>query len=227
MIKNFKKVKLTLFLAFFFSLIFSGMAFAYSYPSYNYMYTIQRYSQPYYYNYYKYTPTNYRNWDYSYTQPQTKPQPAPQPQPKPAPTPTPKPEPTPAPTAGLTADEQQMVNLVNQERTKNGLEPLKVDMQLVKLARMKSQDMIDKNYFSHTSPTYGSPFDMMKNNGVSYRIAGENLAGASSVTTAHTNLMNSEGHRKNILNSSFNHIGIGIVNGGPYGKMYTQLFIGK
>lgn len=222
MTKNLRKTTVSLFLAVVFSLVFSSMAFAYSYyPSYNYNYYNRSNSQS-YYNYYKPT-TNYWNW--GYTQPQTKPQPAPQQPTQPAP--TPQPEPTPAPTAGLTADEQQMINLVNKERAANGLKPLQVDMQLVKLARMKSQDMIDKNYFSHTSPTYGSPFDMMKNNGVSYRAAGENLAGASAVTTAHTNLMNSDGHRKNILNSSFTHIGIGIVNGGPYGKMYTQLFIGK
>jgi len=223
MTKNFRKIKLTLFLAIVFSLVFSTMAFAYSYPGYYNYYTQRSYSQPSYYNYYyKYTPsTNYNYWSYSYTTPQTQPQ-QPAPQPEPA-----QPAPQPAPTTSLTADEQQMVNLVNQERTSRGLEPLQVDMQLVKLARMKSQDMIDNNYFSHTSPTYSSPFEMMKNNGVSYRTAGENLAGAPSVTTAHTNLMNSDGHRKNILSPNFTHIGIGIVNGGPYGKMFTQLFIGK
>ena len=120
-----------------------------------------------------------------------------------------------------------MINLVNQERQKYGLKPLEVDYQLVKLARMKSQDMVDKNYFSHQSPTYGSPFDMMKNAGVRYRWAGENIAGAGSVERAHTALMNSEGHRANILNANFTHIGIGIVKGGPYGMMFTQMFIGK
>ncbi|WP_127017871.1 CAP domain-containing protein [Anoxybacter fermentans] len=128
---------------------------------------------------------------------------------------------------GLTADERQMLNLINNERTKRGLAPLKVDMELVRLARMKSKDMIDNHYFSHISPTYGSPFEMMKNAGIVYRTAGENLAGASSVIRAHTNLMNSSGHRANILNPAFTHIGIGIVDGGPYGKMFTQLFIGR
>jgi uncharacterized YkwD family protein len=127
----------------------------------------------------------------------------------------------------LTAKEQQMVNLVNQERAKVGLKPLAVDMTLVKLARQKSQDMIDKNYFGHQSPTYGSPFDMMKAAGVTYRAAGENLAGASTVDKAHVNLMNSSGHRANILNANFTHIGIGIIEGGPYGMMLTQMFIGK
>lgn len=155
------------------------------------------------------------------------PAPAPTPQPAPTPAPAPAPAPVPAPTQGLTQDEQQMVNLVNAERAKNGLAPLQVDMELVRLARMKSADMIAKNYFSHTSPTYGSPFDMMNNAGLAYRTAGENLAGAGSVSTAHTNLMNSSGHRANILNSAFTHIGIGIVDGGPYGKMFTQMFIGR
>jgi uncharacterized YkwD family protein len=119
-----------------------------------------------------------------------------------------------------------MVNLVNQERQRAGLKPLIVDKRLVELGRLKSQDMINNNYFSHQSPTYGSPFDMMKNAGVTYRWAGENIAGAASVDRAHNGLMNSEGHRANILNSNFTHIGIGIVPGGPYGMMFTQMFIG-
>lgn len=133
----------------------------------------------------------------------------------------------PAPVQGLTADEQKMFNLINQERASQGLKPLQIDLTLVKLARLKSQDMIDKNYFSHQSPTYGSPFDMMKAYGVSYRWAGENLAGAPTVESAHRNLMNSPGHRANILKSEFTHVGIGIIDGGPYGKMFTQMFIGK
>lgn len=167
------------------------------------------------------------------------PTPAPQPTPKPTPTPTPTPvpQPTPAPNPapapptgqlqGLTVEEKQMLDLVNNERAKNGLAPLQIDLELVRLARMKSQDMIANNYFSHTSPTYGSPFAMMNNAGVTYRTAGENLAGAPSVTTAHTNLMNSSGHRANILNAAYTHIGIGIVDGGPYGKMFTQMFVGR
>jgi len=131
-----------------------------------------------------------------------------------------------APAASLSAQEQQMVNLVNSERAKAGLKPLTVDTNLAKVARIKSQDMIDKGYFSHTSPTYGSPFDMMKSFGITYRTAGENLALNSSVQKAHTALMNSQGHRANILNSSFTHIGIGIASKGS--SLYiTQMFIGK
>lgn len=129
--------------------------------------------------------------------------------------------------SGLTAEEQQMVNLVNQERTSRGLKALTVDMNLVKTARMKSNDMIAKNYFAHQSPTYGSPFDLMKSQGITYKYAGENLAGAGSVQSAHTNLMNSPGHKANILNTNYTHIGIGIANGGPYKMMFTQHFIGK
>lgn len=129
--------------------------------------------------------------------------------------------------SGLTAQEKQMIDLVNQERTSRGLPALKVDLTLVKTARMKSNDMIQNNYFAHQSPTYGSPFDLMKSQGVSYRYAGENLAGAASVQSAHTNLMNSPGHRANILNANFTHIGIGIIDGGSYGKMFTQHFVGR
>lgn len=128
--------------------------------------------------------------------------------------------------AGLTAEEQRMLNLVNSERAKNGLSPLKANLKLTQVARLKAKDMIEKNYFSHTSPTYGSPFDMMRQFGVTYRTAGENLAGAPTVDTAHTNLMNSPGHRANILNSSFKEVGMGILSGGPYGKMFVQMFIG-
>lgn len=161
------------------------------------------------------------------------PQPPPPPAPPPAPPPPPPPPPTlppapqiPAPSPLLTAEEIQMFNLVNQERVKMGLKELKIHEDLVKLARLKSKDMIDLRYFAHQSPTYGSPFDMMRRAGVAFSYAGENLAGAPTVDRAHTALMNSPGHRANILNPNFTHVGIGIIDGGPYGKMFTQLFIG-
>lgn len=152
---------------------------------------------------------------------------------KPAPTPTPTPAPAPAPSSNpgglptaLTAMEQQMVNLVNQDRIKLGLKPLEVDMRLVKMARMKSQDMITNNYTSHFSPIYGSPVDMMKTLGITYNTMGENIAGAATVDRAYTNLMNSAGHRANILSPNYTKFGIGIIQGGPYGLMITQEFIG-
>lgn len=153
---------------------------------------------------------------------------------KPAPTPTPVPKPTPVPTptpvppaTGLTPEEQQMVDLVNQARQTAGLRPLIVDAQLSKVARLKSEDMVANNYFSHQSPTYGSPFDMMQKFGISFQSAGENIACNQTVAAAHQALMNSQGHRENILNPSYTHIGIGIVNGGPCGKMFTQEFVGR
>lgn len=139
----------------------------------------------------------------------------------------PEPEEKPIESSYLSKDEEKMIELVNSERLKLGLSPLKADEDLVKLGRMKSSDMINKNYFDHNSPTYGSPFDMLKSYGVSYGYAGENIAGAPNVERAHTALMNSPGHRRNILNSNYTHIGIGIIDGGPYGKMFTQLFISK
>lgn len=138
-----------------------------------------------------------------------------------------QPSQAPAVAATLTANEQQMLNLVNQERSKNGVKPLQIDNTVESLSRMKAQDMIDKNYFSHQSPTYGSPFDMLKKYNVKYLYAGENIAGNADVAAAHKSLMNSPGHRKNILNGNFTHVGIGIKNGGMYGKMYVQMFIGK
>lgn len=130
-------------------------------------------------------------------------------------------------TAALTADEQEVFNLINQQRANNGLPALKIDGEVQRVARIKAQDMVNNNYFSHTSPTYGSPFDMLKSFKVSYNTAGENIAGNSSNSAAVTAWMNSSGHKANILNSSFNYTGIGVVNGSKYGKIYVQMFIGK
>lgn len=121
-------------------------------------------------------------------------------------------------------EELKMLELINRERQLAGVPPLTMDNELVRVARIKSQDMIEKNYFAHTSPTYGDPFAMMKSFGISYGYAGENLAGNQTVERAHEALMNSSGHRKNILNANYRHVGIGIIEGGPYGKMFTQLF---
>lgn len=127
----------------------------------------------------------------------------------------------------LTAQEKEMLRLVNEARAKNNVAPLSIDMELTNVARIKSQDMIDNKYFSHYSPKYGSPFDMMKSFGIKYVKAGENIAGNQSVQNAHNSLMNSPGHRKNILSPDYTHIGIGIKKGGTYGNMFTQMFISK
>lgn len=130
-------------------------------------------------------------------------------------------------TSGLTKDELEVFNLINEQRTKNGLSALKINSEVQNVARIKAQDMVKNNYFSHTSPTYGSPFDMLNSFKVSYKTAGENIAGNSSNSAAVTAWMNSSGHKANILNSSFNYTGIGVVNGSKYGKIYVQMFIGK
>ncbi|MTT30699.1 hypothetical protein GMB86_01550 [Terrilactibacillus sp. BCM23-1] len=130
--------------------------------------------------------------------------------------------------SALNAYENKVVELTNQERAKQGLKPLQIDTKLSKMARDKSQDMKDKNYFDHQSPTYGSPFDMMKSYGISYSTAGENIAAGQKTPQDVVNAwMNSEGHRKNIMNSNFTHIGVGYVDGGAKGSYWTQEFIGK
>ncbi|MGE6717749.1 CAP domain-containing protein [Peribacillus frigoritolerans] len=125
----------------------------------------------------------------------------------------------------LSAFEQEVVKLTNAEREKQGLAALKIDTELSKVARIKSQDMKDKNYFDHNSPTYGSPFDMMKQFGISYKTAGENIAqGQQTPAEVVQAWMNSQGHRENIMNPNYTHIGLGYEESGNY---WTQLFIGK
>ena len=121
--------------------------------------------------------------------------------------------------------ENEVIRLVNEIRVKNGLNALEADWELSRVARYKSQDMKDNNYFSHTSPVYGSPFEMIKNFGLSYRSAGENIAKGQTTPQAVVNAwMNSSGHRANILNKSYTKIGVGYVKSGNY---WTQMFIGK
>lgn len=121
--------------------------------------------------------------------------------------------------------ERQVVALVNQERAKQGLKPFVVDWEVERVARYKSNDMQAKNYFSHTSPTYGSPFNMLKHFGVSYRSAGENIAKGQRTPQEVMNAwMNSSGHRANILNSGYTHIGVGY---NAQGHVWTQMFISK
>jgi uncharacterized YkwD family protein/spore coat assembly protein SafA len=120
--------------------------------------------------------------------------------------------------------EKEVVRLVNEIRAENGLKELTYDWELSRVARYKSQDMKDNRYFSHTSPVYGSPFQMMKSFGIKYRTAGENIARGQTTPQIVVNAwMNSSGHRANILNSSFTKIGVGYVASGNY---WTQMFIG-
>lgn len=120
---------------------------------------------------------------------------------------------------------QQVLELVNTERAKNGLSPLTLSSSVTKVAQLKAEDMKNKNYFSHTSPTYGSPFDMLKRFGISYRTAGENIAKGQKTPQAVVNAwMNSPGHRANILGKGYTQLGVGCTGGSsPY---WVQTFIG-
>ncbi|MBQ7314841.1 MAG: LysM peptidoglycan-binding domain-containing protein [Clostridia bacterium] len=125
----------------------------------------------------------------------------------------------------VTSYEQEVIRLVNDIRAASGLSALTYDWQLCRVARYKSQDMCDNGYFSHTSPVYGTPFQMIKSFGISYRSAGENIAKGQATPQAVVDAwMSSSGHRANILNASFTHIGVGYVANGRY---WTQMFIGK
>ena len=161
------------------------------------------------------------------TTPQQKPESTPS---TPSTTPQQKPESTPEqkPSTDFSSYQQQVLDLVNAERPKRGISALTLDSNLSSVATKKSQDMVNKNYFDHTSPTYGSPFDMMKQFGISYRTAGENIAkGQKTPQEVVTAWMNSEGHRKNILNPNFTNLGVGIAKDSKGTTYWTQMFIGK
>ncbi len=117
-----------------------------------------------------------------------------------------------------------MFALVNQERVANGLAPFTLDAPLSDVARRHSADMVTRNYFAHTNLDGLSPFDRMRQAGLTYRTAAENIAWAGSVDIAHTNLMNSPGHRANLLNPALGRIGIGIVQKDGLHVMVTQNF---
>lgn len=122
------------------------------------------------------------------------------------------------------AYEQEVVRLVNAQRAQNGLKPLAENWELSRVARYKSADMASRRYFSHESPTYGSPYQMMRSFGISFRSAGENIAyGQRTPAAVVSAWMNSSGHRANILSSSYTQIGVGYHEAGNY---WTQMFIG-
>lgn len=115
----------------------------------------------------------------------------------------------------------QVVTLVNQERQKNGLKPLQHRADVKNVAQKKAEDLINSNYFSHNSPNYGSPFDMLKTFGISYQAAGENIAKGQTTPQEVMNAwMNSSGHRQNILNAQYDTIGVGFYHGA-----WVQMFI--
>lgn len=122
------------------------------------------------------------------------------------------------------ADERVMVELVNKERADKGLKPLKFDSKLQDIARAYGADMLKRGYFSHYSPEGKTVADRVEVAGIDYLVVGENLAYAPSLELAHKGLMNSPGHRANILSVDYNKIGVGVLDGGIYGKIFTQVF---
>lgn len=122
------------------------------------------------------------------------------------------------------AGEEEMLNFVNLQRQENGLSPLVVDSRLTDVARSHSRDMFARGYFSHINPDGQNPFDRMKAAGISFIAAGENIAYAPTTNLADIGLINSPEHRANILSPDYGHVGIGIIDGGVYGKMFSQEF---
>lgn len=138
------------------------------------------------------------------------------------------PAPSPSQEAGdLSQQEKLLLDLINQERAKSNIAPLAADSELMKVARTKANDMTKNNYFSHYSPTYGSPFDMMRQFGITFKAAAENIAGNSTVEGAVTSWMKSEGHKNNIMNGNYSYTGIGVSKSTKYGYVFVQMFIRK
>ncbi len=129
-------------------------------------------------------------------------------------------------TTAITTMENEVIRLTNIERSKKGLGALKANWQLSRCARYKSQDMINKNYFAHQSPTYGSPFDMIESFGISMAAGGENIAmGQRTPQEVVTAWMNSPGHRSNILSTAYTEIGVGCAKSSNGSYYWTQMFI--
>lgn len=127
--------------------------------------------------------------------------------------------------SGVKSLEAEVIKLVNVERSKRGLQALKADWEISRIARYKSQDMINKKYFSHTSPTYGSPFKMLETFGIRFSSAGENIAyGQKTPAAVMNSWMNSSGHRANILSPSYTHIGVGLAKTSSGVCYWTQMF---
>lgn len=122
----------------------------------------------------------------------------------------------------ITNEEKKLLELINKDRREAGLKPLKISNKLFNIADIKSKDMYDYNYFSHTSPNFGRTYSLIRKEGIDYIRSGENIGKTYSVYRAHNGFMQSSGHRENIMNPNFTHIGIGI-----YGNYYTEVFIEK
>lgn len=127
----------------------------------------------------------------------------------------------------ISADEKKLLELINKERAKAGVKKLEPDAELMKVAGLKAEDMVEHAYFDHGSPTYGSPFEMMKQFGLSFKSAGENIAGNESVDAVFRAWLEDTGLKNNMLNKKFSLTGIGIEESKAYGKIVVQMFIGK
>lgn len=131
------------------------------------------------------------------------------------------------PEINITEDENYILNLINSERKKNNLAKLEIDSELQNIARLKAEDIVKNNYFSHISPSFGTPFEMLKSHNIKYKTASENIAGNSSLDNAVSSWMNSDSHKENILSNHYNYTGIAVVDSIAYGKIIVQFFIGK
>lgn len=131
------------------------------------------------------------------------------------------------PKLNLTNDESELLSLINNEREKNNLSSLEIDENLQNVARLKAKDLVENNYFSHISPTYGTPFEMLKSYSIPYKIASENIAGNSNLSSAVKSWMDSDSHKNNILSNNYNYTGIAVVDSIAYGKVMVELFIGR
>lgn len=127
----------------------------------------------------------------------------------------------------LSQDEQIFFNLINNKRIENNLPELQIDENLLNIARLKAQDIIQNKYFSHNSPTYGTIFEMLHKHNISYSKASENIARNLNADGAIESLMNSESHKKNILSQDFNYTGIAVVNSTDWGKVFVEIFVAK
>ena len=127
----------------------------------------------------------------------------------------------------LSKDEQELFILINSEREKNNLPKFEIDEKLQNVAKLKAEDLVKNNYFSHISPTYGTPYEMLKSYNISYKTGSENIAGNSSIQSAFESFMQSEPHKNNILSNEYNYTGIAVVDSIAYGKIIVEFFIGR
>lgn len=126
----------------------------------------------------------------------------------------------------LTTEESELLSLINSERRKNNLPDFQIDEKVQNVARLKAEDLVQNNYFSHISPTYGTPFEMLKANSIKYKTASENIAGNSNLSDAVNSWLSSDSHKKNILSNDYNYTGIAVVDSIAYGKIIVELFVG-